>query len=165
MKGRSGRRPAWLLPLIFAAGAALVAAFAFYNSAQPGAVSDETSLSVVDALNGMLARLGLGEFVTNHLVRKTAHFLEYTLLGLLLALFLHSSVKKHLRHFYIPLALGLAAAGVDETIQRFVPGRSGKLGDVLLDFCGVVTGTLVGLLVGHLVERALEKRRGRRHKT
>lgn len=157
MKGKTEKRPAWLLPLIFGGLAALVAAFAFYNSAQPGVASDEVSLGVADSINGLLTRLGLGG-VTNHMVRKTAHFLEYTLLGLLLALFLHSVVKSHYRHVYIPLLTGLVVACADETIQRFVPGRSGRIGDVLLDFGGVVAGTALGLLVGFLIERSLRKR-------
>ena len=48
-----------------------------------------------------------------------------------------------------PIALGVAAACVDETIQRFVPGRVSSLKDVAIDSCGMLTGMLL-LYCGHI---------------
>ncbi len=42
---------------------------------------------------------------------------------------------------------GLATAVCDETIQLNVEGRAGMITDVLLDFSGVIFGTLIMLFI------------------
>ena len=55
----------------------------------------------------------------------------------------------------------LLYAASDEIHQAFVPGRGPSVFDVLLDFCGAVTGTvfLLGIykLIGILAERSAAK--------
>ena len=68
------------------------------------------------------------------LVRKCAHFLEFALLG---ALWGGYSRLKKLR---LPWLYGLVVAGIDETIQYFVPGRSPGVWDVVLDCIGYLFG-------------------------
>ena len=98
------------------------------NSLVPASGSNGLSLSVLDAVRDALASLGLPVgWVTNFVVRKTAHFCEYLALVLVL----------------VP--------SIDETIQLFVPGRSGQVTDVLLDCCGAATGVALSYLVSHLV--------------
>lgn len=83
----------------------------------------------------------------DHPVRKTAHFLEYTILGfLLLGTFVGKDTVK-----ILPAAaawvMGTFYAGTDEFHQRFTSGRSGQLSDVLLDSSGVFTGVLLAVLI------------------
>lgn len=76
----------------------------------------------------------------HHLLRKCAHFTEYFVLGALMMLTLMQTVFRN----RIPTGIGACAlvAVVDETIQRFVPGRSGQVTDVLLDSAGAAAGIL-----------------------
>ena len=80
---------------------------------------------------GLLAWLStLFPFLTEHLLRKLAHGTEFALLGFLLAQCLRGRCSW-------PLLTGLVCALTDETIQLFVPGRSGEVRDVWIDFAGV----------------------------
>ena len=58
-------------------------------------------------------------------------------------------------HFSWPRALlpGPFAALCDETIQLFVPGRSGQIADVWLDTAGYLTGALLTLLIFRLCRK------------
>ena len=81
-------------------------------------------------------------------VRKCAHFSEYTLLGFLLRLCLeswfgHRMKKRHT--LMLPAFLcGALYAGSDEWHQKLIDGRSGQWTDVLLDSCGVLFGAFLG---------------------
>ena len=50
---------------------------------------------------------------------------------------------------------GLLTALTDETIQLFVPGRSGQVTDIWIDFSGVMTGLLVGFILLGLVRMCI----------
>lgn len=54
------------------------------NSMVPGTGSGSLSLSIMEAVRGLLHGVGLPyEWVTNFVVRKCAHFTEYMVLGIL----------------------------------------------------------------------------------
>ena len=55
--------------------------------------------------------------------------------------------KRFVRHVSWPLLGGLATALMDETIQRWIPGRTSSVVDVWIDFAGVVAGLFVALLI------------------
>lgn len=81
------------------------------------------------------------------MLRKLAHFSEFACLGALLG-WLTGMLKKP--NFGVPTGLGCLAACVDETIQRFVPGRGPSLTDVGIDTCGAAVGAIL-LLVGYTI--------------
>lgn len=68
-------------------------------------------------------------------VRKAAHMAEYAVLSVLIYIWLGK--WKHAIVF-----AALYAAG-DELHQRFVPGRAGRLADVMIDSAGAVLGVLI----------------------
>ena len=77
------------------------------------------------------------------IVRKCAHFLEYTLLGFLIRLCYESWIGHRVGKKKIMAAAtctGAAYAGSDELHQKLIDGRSGQISDVLLDSCGVFLG-------------------------
>lgn len=74
------------------------------------------------------------------IVRKTAHFCEYALLGLLLCLLFRSWGKLSA---VPPWICGVLYAVTDEIHQLYVPARTGKVEDVLLDAVGVFCGIMV----------------------
>ena len=86
-------------------------------------------------------------------VRKSAHFSEYMLLGLLMRLCLESWFGKH--RWLSPAAWGLSTlyAASDEFHQLLIDGRSGQWTDVFIDSAGVLTGVLVIALVLRLVRK------------
>ena len=80
------------------------------------------------------------------LLRKLAHFTEFACLGALFSWLFGMLRKKAI--FALPC--GFAAASIDETIQRFVPGRGPSFYDVLIDTSGVLMGILF-LILGHAI--------------
>ncbi len=134
---------------------ALVAciAFIFHNSLEAGALSSARSQAIMAKINAILARVDLGP-LSEHTIRKLAHFAEFTLEGFLLMLCLRVYTARFVRHISWPLLGGMSTALMDETIQRFIPGRSSQVTDVWIDMGGVVFGALVAMVV-LLIVRAL----------
>lgn len=66
-------------------------------------------------------------------IRKCAHASEYAVLGILLMLTWNSYIPDAKRGSLIMFAVGSLYAASDEFHQLFVPGRSGRLTDVLID--------------------------------
>ncbi len=85
-------------------------------------------------------------------VRKGAHMTEYAILAVL---FLGIVSRRELTRRELVRAVFLAAvyAAADEFHQRFVPGRSGQLRDVLIDSAGGTIGVLAAYGLLHKRER------------
>lgn len=75
-----------------------------------------------------------------------AHFVEYTILGALIALSVVAFVPHGFttRAALLTIAIGFGFALTDEFHQRFVPGRNAAFDDIAADTLGLVTaaGTL-----------------------
>lgn len=119
--------------------------FIFRNSLQNSADSSLRSQSVMAHLNAMLGHLHLGP-LSEHIVRKLAHFSEYMLEGFLLMLCLRVYTNRFVRYVSWPLLGGMATALMDETLQIWSPGRSSQVSDVWIDMAGVVSGLLIALV-------------------
>ena len=125
-------------------------AFIFSNSMAVADVSSVSSGRVLQLLQAVLRRLGhpaLAQRLTMHIVRKMAHFCEYTLEGFLLMLCMRVYSRRPLRHITVPMLAGVLTALTDETIQLFSQGRSSQVTDVWLDSAGVLAGILAALLL------------------
>lgn len=130
--------------------ALLMMAVIFYFSSKPGPESDVDSMAIGRIIGEMVmpgfddmdlqAQL---EFVTNinHAVRKTAHFTEYAILAMLLAGALYDGRRKSGLVFTWAVIIAALYAASDEFHQTFVPGRAGKISDVLIDSAGAVCGS------------------------
>ena len=117
-------------------------AFIFSNSMKIASVSSVSSGRVLQLLQALLRRLGhpaLAQRLTMHIVRKMAHFCEYTLEGFLLMLCMRVYTR-------VPMLGGVLTAMADETIQIYSPGRSSQVTDVWLDSAGVLAGILIALV-------------------
>ena len=138
---------AWRVIFTFALIGCIV--FIFSNSLQIADVSEGASGRVLGILQGILRHLGLpgaADRLTMHIVRKLAHFCEYLLEGFLLMLCLRVYTRHFFKHVSWPVLGGLLTALTDETIQLFVPGRSGQVTDIWIDFSGVMTDCDEGYL-------------------
>lgn len=155
------KRTKGILPILRIAAPVLTvlfAAFIFWNSSQSGSVSGSRSSGVLAQIQAALAALGIPFPMTEHILRKSAHFLEYFALGILLTASVRLHTAQWLPRLLLPAFLGLLVPVCDEFLQTFIPGRSGQVSDVLLDFAGVVTGILLSLLVILLLERRRRKK-------
>ena len=124
--------------------------FIFSNSMAVAQVSSASSGRVRTLLQGALRRLGhpaLAQRLTQHVVRKMAHFCEYMLEGFLLMLCMRVYSRHPLRHITVPMLGGVLMALTDETIQLYSPGRSSQVTDVWLDSVGVLAGILAALVL------------------
>lgn len=79
----------------------------------------------------------------HHLLRKLAHFTEFTCLGLCLSWLTRMLRESKWEHFIIPLLSGALVASIDEIIQIFVPGRGPGILDVGIDTLGVTLGVVL----------------------
>ena len=120
----------------------LWAFFIFNRSMQP---SDRSNLESQWVLH--LIRMLLPVEPSMYLVRKAAHFVEYAILGLLACLLFGRWFARGWQIFGLSLAISAAIAACDETLQLFIPGREGRVQDVLLDTVGSLCGILVVILI------------------
>lgn len=119
--------------------------FIWGNSLLPGEISGAISDWVKSVL-ALLLPIAEGGGSGGFLVRKLAHFTEFTFLGMVLGWLFAMLNKSKIPAFL----LGALAACVDETIQLFVPGRGPGIRDVCIDSAGVFTGIALLALMIHV---------------
>ena len=146
-KGRAKRR-------IFTAITILFVLFIFHNSMFPGAQSSSQSQYVMNLLNHMLGVLRSSVTLSEHFVRKVAHFTEYFALGILLLITIRAYRGPVRKSAFAGMFFLLLVPVIDEFIQLFTPQRGSSVLDVLLDFCGGMAGMLLCYIVSHLQRRA-----------
>lgn len=146
--------------------------FIYSNSMRPAVQSSVESGRVLRILQDLAESAGIAiPWLTEHIVRKCAHFIEYMGLGILLrqsAFYikgdgnlsenmgtvsalenktLRCQKKENRTAAFLEfhrIAI-FAVPFVDETIQLFTEGRSGQISDVWLDMAGALTGTVLYL--------------------
>lgn len=122
----------------------LYVGFIFHNSMTPAVESSAQSGFVLECVQKLLWSLGADDLsVTEHLIRKTAHVLEYALMGMLLFQMVRQYGAVGRGRWLVHGLLGFLVPFADETIQLFTTGRSGQISDVWLDCGGVLIGTLL----------------------
>ncbi len=113
---------------------------------------------LLEALFPKLSEEGLE--LAHLLIRKSAHFCEYAVLGLLASRALSTSSHIFLRRswFRISLLLIVAYALLDEYHQSFVPSRTASIYDSVIDVVGGLTAlTIVKLQRGRKRKKMLTK--------
>ena len=127
----------------------LMAFVIFCFSAQSGERSSQLSNGVAEALTSSGT-----EGISTFLIRKGAHFLEYSFFAFLIVLSLAFS-GKHLAlsvtDVFIAFFASVAYASSDEIHQLFVEGRVGSYIDVLIDVAGAVFGAVLGACITYLI--------------
>lgn len=132
---------------------ALLLAFIWLHSMMPAEDSAEESQRVGQFLTPFLELLVGEGNVTDHLVRKLAHFCEYGALGILAGALLLVKKESGIFRWSYALLCALAVAVIDESIQLLADGRGARVQDVLLDTAGSLTGLLAVWLIAVLVRR------------
>lgn len=139
----------------------------FWFSSRTAELSQDSSLSISIVIFNLYDKLVSSPLqgpeqpelmaVIDHIVRKSAHFTEYALLGAAIAF--HFAVwKKSISYtMWLPILLAGLYAATDEYHQTFVPGRSGQVSDVLLDTAGAVAGVMIFRIIYLLILRHRQK--------
>ena len=159
--GNPGLQRNWIRILLTAMTAAVMVMI-FFFSRETAVKSDATS----GMISSRLIRILYPDFAgypaeqqqkiydsIQYIVRKTAHYTEYALLGFLMRLCLESWFGK--RRWLTPVswAGSTAYAVSDELHQLLIEGRSGQWTDILLDSAGAMTGALLAALMLYLIQR------------
>ncbi len=141
----------------------------FNFSSKPAAISGESSLKIASQILKQYERIAdihyeeavrMEKLLTlDHYVRKTAHVTEYALLAAAFALPLWVRRRRGFGLWGLSVLFTAGYAATDELHQRFIPGRSGELRDVLIDSSGAALGALLFLIVTAAITRRKAKSR------
>ena len=137
----------WLCGLLMAA----TICFIWGNSLLNGETSGDISGGFSQWLGQFIPFLSPDSPNGHYIIRKCAHFSIFFLLGAESCCFFHMIYKSKI--LLRSIAIAAAVASIDESIQRFIPGRHGCLSDVLLDISGAATGMILLYLGYTLLKR------------
>ncbi len=121
----------------------LTLALIWVHSMMPGDVSGEESGFVYRIFKPVLDVFLPDTWVTEHLVRKIAHYSEYAVLGaemFLYTVWFGDGSRRQLANTFFS---GLTVAFLDETIQIF-SGRGSAVADMWIDLAGFTTALVIG---------------------
>ena len=130
----------------------------FFNSSLDADTSTKQSDPLVDEINQFFESIHIHITITDKMVRKTAHFTEYAVLGALLSATLYLYVGRRRDSFAMTLPLGCAIALCDEVIQLFPKGRSCEITDVMIDSSGILFSALIVRLILYMIDRHHRKK-------
>ena len=146
-------------------------AYIIMHSCLDAAESTKASQGVVEVSEEVVNTVSPGTITPeNHdsfatFIRKAfGHFGLFAVSGILTSLALYLALSpfswcKHYMNTMFSLVIGLFMGILTEIIQLSVPGRSGEITDVLIDFSGYLLGTLIIGLILFLIIRKLRKKK------
>lgn len=146
-----------VLWLLVAANMAVIFMFSSQPAAESSATSESFAYKVLSIISPSFRdmpeekQIERVESVQN-IFRKGAHFSIYALLGFLICLLITVGYSFGRGFIFSPVFAGLYAVS-DELHQHFVEGRTGKLGDVVIDFFGAVCGALLAAAITALIAK------------
>ena len=124
------------------------------HSMVPADLSAEESSRFLFLVRPLFGLFGSSdEGLMTHVIRKTAHFLEYVVLMAIGSRTARAWFDAPRSRAVLLGVIWVVIPCVDEFIQTFVPARDGNPSDVLLDMAGGVAGLLLA--------RAIARRRDR----
>ncbi len=132
------------ISVLFWVGTVSICAFIFILSAQQAEESAAESGAVLQWLESVF-----GTDLTDFIVRKAAHILEYAALGFFAGGAFLSTFKKNTVLFQILSCTAYACS--DEIHQYFVQGRSCQLRDVLIDLIGIIIGVCMVNFIDYML--------------
>ena len=133
--------------------------FIYSNSLKNGEESGEQSGKVVNIISSITSFLGIDEPISEHFIRKAAHFTEFAVLGLLICLDLWSvgllSLEKKLvtSALWATVSIPSSAlfASADELLQNISENRGPSIKDVLIDVSGALTSVSLFIVFFSLI--------------
>lgn len=144
--------------------------FIFSMSARTGSESSDMSSPFAIEVAGMIVP-GYEDMTAEEqqavvskievIIRKSAHFTEYAILGFLACLVVRIYISGNLARFLCAWGFSTLYAASDEIHQLFVPGRAGQAKDVLIDSAGACAGVLMCVLILHIILRIKNRKSNR----
>ena len=133
----------------------------FYFSNQVADNSTKQSSRIVELISNIVPNIRnmekqkkavLKEQILTPIVRKSAHFLIYSMLGIWTINFINTFQKiKTSKKLIISILFCAFYATTDEIHQTYISGRSGELRDVFIDSLGALTGMILILLIRKII--------------
>lgn len=136
----------------------MIYAFSAQPDVQSSQISGHVSYQIVSSCNELfeldqsVSQMEETALRIEFPVRKAAHMSEYAILALLLLSMFYAysrrpdGKEKIYRLLFLALFCAMAYACTDEFHQLFIPGRAGRITDVLID----TTGAAIALLIAGL---------------
>lgn len=122
----------------------------FYNGTRQGEISQRSSKKIINAASefvkpslNKLEKTGLKFSDVNFYVRKNAHFFEYLISSIFLCSLIREFKMYKGNEIFLLLFLLLFFPVIDEFIQKYIPGRSSSVLDIMIDFSGGILGMLI----------------------
>lgn len=126
-----------------------ILAFVWGNSFIPVEKSNDISDKIADAVKPVVEPITVKNVWSfYHNFRKYAHFIEFFLLGVILTLLKFNNKKFNI---FAVLFISLAVGVTDESIQ-IISNRSPMVQDVLIDFCGAMTGMAMIFAIYYIIK-------------
>ena len=121
--------------------------FIFCMSNQPANISKELSQNIEKLLNstpiiGNILSDILNSANSQFIVRKSAHIILFCFLSILCFVVIYELKRNVKISTLASFSITFIYACMDEIHQLFIPGRSGKINDVLIDSIGVIMGLI-----------------------
>lgn len=133
--------------------------FSTQDGNESSALSTQITAILLEAATGQAPSMDSAVFErANHIVRKTAHAVEYGLLAASCALFMHTLPLSFLTRNGVALGVCLIAASLDEYLQTLRAARNGTPVDVLIDMSGSVLALLLFALLWRQAVKGTERR-------
>jgi len=141
----------------------------FYFSNQVADVSSTSSGRIVNFIANLLPGIKnmpeeekevICSEVLQPIIRKTAHFSIYALLGFFTINFALTYKGTNYQKCLYSWLFGTVYAMTDEIHQLFIQGRSGEFRDICIDSLGVITGIIFALLIFNLCKRIVKPKLG-----
>lgn len=142
-------------------------AFIFYMSAQTG--SESARMSSPFAVRAAEILVPGYEEMTDEqqqaavykveaIIRKTAHFTEYAILGFFAYLVVQLYISNRIKALFLAWGCSTLYAASDELHQLFVKGRSCQFRDVCIDSAGACAGAIVSIFIIFMIFLLKNKR-------
>ena len=152
-------RKYFVLSIVFVSLSVLINAFIIYQSCLKGSSSsswsDNVTKTAADVINTIapntITEKNMPDF--SSFIRKAiGHYGLFGINGIVTTLAIYFSISytsfyKHHWGIAISGSFGLLIASLTEIIQSFVPGRSGQITDVIIDFAGFFTSVAIVYLI------------------
>lgn len=139
----------------------MITVFSFSNQAstQSSGLSGKLTTKIVNILHITEGCTEEDEKIVisniEYLIRKMAHYSIYALGGFLIYLEMALYKISFKSKVLFTQLLGSIYAVTDEIHQFFVPGRSARIKDVIIDSCGVFTGIILAIIVFIIIEKII----------
>lgn len=124
----------------------------FYFSSRTAEESASQSSWLLEFITSIFGNNGFSDFI----VRKSAHFLEFTGLCVLFNSSFYFTKEK--KQVLLSIVCTSLYAATDEIHQLFVEGRSCELRDWAIDTAGAITGAIGFLIVYYIIKFIIDKK-------